>query len=139
MDVVSVPIATGTAETQLVVPVANTSQFRINYKLPPEISERVELETSFIPEVLYWFYDINHPQYRFNQPIILSVIKTNEYVLASDDRFNVYGTGRNLKEAFDEYLSMFIDYYQELNQSECELSEYLKDQLSKLKSILIPR
>ena len=139
MEVTTLPIMTGTAEPQFTVPEAHTSQFRISYKISPVNTINIRWEPYSAPEELSWFNNLNHPQYNLNQPIILSVQHTDGYILVSDYRFNIFGTGQSLNEAFDEYSSMLVDYYQELTRSECELSEYLKEQLTKLESILVPR
>lgn len=58
-------------------------------------------------------------------------------VIASEYCLNVYGVGATAYAALNELVSMLLDLYQELRNSEALLSTQLRRQLDYLNSILI--
>ena len=60
-----------------------------------------------------------------------------EFVL-SNMALDVYGVGTTIQEAQNDLISMLIDSFEDLLESENELSTYLKALLNKLRLILKP-
>lgn len=73
------------------------------------------------------------------KPIVVEVAKgeQGEFVL-SNSSLDVYGVGSSIQEAKNDMLSMLIESYEDLIESEDELSSYLAELLYKLRSILKP-
>ena len=62
-------------------------------------------------------------------PLVLSVGRTEDQVLVSDELLRVYGVGDDLEGAVADLLEMLNDYHSELSESKQELSGHLAGQL----------
>ena len=62
-------------------------------------------------------------------PLVLSVGRTDDQVLVSDELLRVYGVGDDLEGAVADLLEMLGDYHSELSESKQELSGHLVGQL----------
>ena len=85
---------------------------------------------------------IGNPNYQLSTYIQLIVSKTEHgkhLVTDAHSEFNVYGVGNKLDDAVDEFVSMMLDLYEELVDSEPLLSRNLRSQLRLLRQIISPR
>ena len=69
--------------------------------------------------------------------LILSVEKTEDgQTIVADELLSTYGVGDTVREALDEFMSMLLDYYEELSESRVDLSRFLSRQLHILERVL---
>lgn len=77
------------------------------------------------------------PGWLLNHPLLLEVEigEEGEYIV-SYDAFDTYGVGDTPQEAAEDFISMLIDLYEELDSDEDVLSSYFQTQLERLRQIL---
>ncbi len=66
-----------------------------------------------------------------------SVGKTENHYMVTDECIHLYGVGHTPQEAMDDYRSVVISYYENLEEEADELDAPLKHQLEILKQIFI--
>ncbi len=89
---------------------------------------------------LYLLNQIENPRYYLLRNILLDIeIDENGEVVASDSRLNVYGVGETVEQAINEFSSMLVDLFDELEDSKDVLSYHLRQQLDYLRTILALR
>jgi hypothetical protein len=75
--------------------------------------------------------------WRLTHPIFLDLKRgEDDNYIVSYDAFDTYGVGNTPQEAIDDFVSMLLDLYKELSESEEVLSAYLNNQFERLHAIL---
>jgi len=83
---------------------------------------------------------IADPDYHLREPLLLSIeTDASGATVVSESQFNMYGIGDTLEDAIADFVSMLIDYYKELTESESELSCHLRRQALALRRIIAHR
>ena len=84
--------------------------------------------------------NIADSDYRLRQPLLLSIeTDATGAMVVSESQFNMYGVGDTLEEAVADFVSMLIDYHEELSQSGPALSDHLRRQALALRSVIAHR
>lgn len=87
---------------------------------------------------------IEHPEYRMVMPIDVHIERDEygDYVVTPFDRppwpVTVYGAGSTEAEATQDFVSMLIDIYEELDASANVLAPHLIAELEFLRTIIVP-
>lgn len=80
--------------------------------------------------------DENHKVFR--KPILIMAEQVNKNLwITKSHNILTHGSGNNLEDAMEDFLSMLLDYYFELESSEELLSNQLYEELQYLRKIII--
>lgn len=90
--------------------------------------------------VSYVLRQIEDDRYRLAKkvPLRVDVSETGQFVV-HHARLNVYGAGETIEQAVNEFASMLVDLFEELQESEKVLAAPLHQQLTILRSMLAIR
>ena len=82
--------------------------------------------------------EIGHERYSLIGAIMLNIqYSEDNLVVASDPILHIYGVGETIDEAVVDYVSMLIDFYEELQASRDVLSTHLSNQFDYVQSIIV--
>lgn len=83
---------------------------------------------------------ISDPHYRLLRKTLLNM-ETGEggELVVFESQLNIYGVGETEEEAVGDFVSMLVDLFKELIDSEDILSHHLHQQLKTIRAILAPR
>lgn len=77
------------------------------------------------------------PGWELVQPLLIMLTRDEDGgVTVFSLELNLYGIGETVEEAINDFISMLIDLYEELNASEAVLSTHLVQRLRELRNVI---
>jgi hypothetical protein len=87
---------------------------------------------------MYYLRDIDTPGYKLLRGVVLNVEMDSDDIVVYESNLNLYGVGNSVSDAVNEFVSMLVDIFEELVETEDILSYQLRKQLDYLRSIVAP-
>jgi len=87
---------------------------------------------------MYYLREIDTPGYKLLRGVVLNVEMDSNDIVVYEANLNLYGVGNNVNDAVNEFVSMLVDMFEELVETEGILSYQLRRQLDYLRSIIAP-